>query len=120
MISEKELQVKYAGLFPLLDERQRRVVTAADAISLGRGGVSKVARASGLSRTTIHSGMAELRSPSAPVERVRKPGGGRKSAVEQHPEILDALETLVDPETRGDPMSPLRWTCKSTRNLSVD
>jgi transposase len=118
MISEKDLRVKYTGLFPLLDERQRRVVTASDAISLGRGGVSKVARASGLSRTTVHSGIAELRSQGAPVERIRKPGGGRKSVLEGHPGILDALEALVESETRGDPMSPLRWTCKSTRQLA--
>ena len=118
MISENDLRVKYAGVFPLLDERQRRVVAASDALSLGRGGVSKVARASGLSRTTVHSGIAELRSQGTPVERVRKPGGGRKSVLEQHPGILDALEALVGPETRGDPMSPLRWTCKSTRLLA--
>lgn len=118
MISEKDLEVKYAGLFPLLDERQRRVVTAADAIALGRGGASKVARASGLSRTTIHSGMDELRGQGAPVERVRKPGGGRKRTVVNYPGILNALEALVDPESRGDPMSPLRWTCKSTRQLA--
>lgn len=118
MISEKDLRVKYAGIFSLLDERQRRIVAAADAISLGRGGVSKVARASGLSRTTVHSGITELRTQGAPVERVRKSGGGRKSLLEQHPEILDVLEALVDPETRGDPISPLRWTCKSTRQLA--
>ena len=118
MVSEEELSVKYAGIFPLLDERQRRVVTAADAISLGRGGASKVARASGLSRTTVHSGMTELRTQGAPVARVRKCGGGRKSVVDQQPGIRDDLEALVDPETRGDPMSPLRWTCKSTRQLS--
>lgn len=110
--------VKYAGVFPLLDERQRRMIAAADAISLGRGGASKVARASGLSRTTVHSGMSELRTQGAAVERVRKPGGGRKSVVDHQPGIRDELEALVDPETRGDPMSPLRWTCKSTRQLA--
>lgn len=118
MISEKDLGVKYAGIFPLLDERQRRMVAAADAISLGRGGASKVARASGLSRTTVHSGMTELRTHGAPAEQVRRSGGGRKSVVDQQPGMRDDLEALVDPETRGDPMSPLRWTCKSTRQLA--
>jgi hypothetical protein len=118
MISEQELGIKYAGIFPLLDERQRRVVAAADAISLGRGGASKVARASGLSRTTVHSGIAELQAQDAPGEGIRRSGGGRKSVREQHPGVLDVLEALVAPETRGDPMSPLRWTCKSTRQLA--
>jgi len=118
MISERDLQDKYTGLFPILDERRRRMVTAADAISLGRGGVSTVARASGLSRTTVHAGMAELREKSAEIEGVRKPGGGRKGVIEQYPGILQSLEALVAPEARGDPMSPLRWTCKSTRRLS--
>lgn len=118
MISEKDLRDKYTGIFPILDERQRRVVAAADAISLGRGGVSKVARASGLSRTTVHSGITELRTQGAPIERIRKSGGGRKSVLDQDPGILEDLESLVDPETRGDPMSPLRWTCKSTRQLA--
>jgi transposase len=118
MISEKDLRTKYAEIFPILDERQRRVVAAADAISLGRGGASKVARASGLSRTTVHSGITELRTKGVPVDRIRKPGGGRKNVLDQNPGILDTLEALVDPETRGDPMSPLLWTCKSTRHLA--
>ncbi len=118
MINEKDLQVKYTGIFPLLDERQRRVIAAADAISIGRGGVSKVAKASGLSRTTVHSGITELRTKGAPVERIRKSGGGRKSVLDKNPGILDDLESLVESETRGDPMSPLRWTCKSTRQLA--
>lgn len=118
MIIEKDLQVKYAEIFPLLDERQRRVVAASDAISIGRGGVSKVARASGLSRTTVHSGITELRTKGTPVERVRKLGGGRKRVIERNPEILADLESLVESETIGDPMSPLRWTCKSTRQLA--
>ena len=118
MIDEKDLRAKYEVVRPLLDERQRRLVAAADAVSLGRGGVSKVARASGLSRTTIHRGMAELREGVAEPEQVRKPGGGRKAVWEQDPRVLVELEELVDPETRGDPMSPLRWTCKSTRELA--
>ena len=119
MIHEHDLQEKYEAIFPVLNERQRRVIAAADALFLGRGGVSQVARASGLSRTTIHRGLAELDENGQASTRIRHPGGGRKSVVDQHPELLAALEALVEPVTRGDPMSPLRWTCKSTRQLAA-
>jgi transposase len=119
MIPEHDLQQKYEAIFPLLNERQRRVIAAADALFLGRGGVSQVARASGLSRTTIHRGLAELDENGQANTRIRQAGGGRKSVVESSPEILAALEALVEPATRGDPMSPLRWTCKSTRQLAA-
>lgn len=118
MISDPDLQAKYEATFPLLDERQRRVVAAADALALGRGGVSKVARASGLSRTTIHSGLKELEQGTQSTAGIRRPGGGRNRIVHQSPRIVKELERLVDPVTRGDPESPLRWTCKSTRQLS--
>jgi transposase len=119
MIHTHDLREKYGAIFPLLDERQRRVIAAADALFLGRGGVSQVARASGLSRTTIHHGIAELDAGSAPSTRIRHAGGGRPSVVDRAPAILEALEALVEPLTRGDPMSPLRWTCKSTRQLAA-
>lgn len=119
MIHEYDLQKKYESIFPLLNERQRRVIAAADALVLGRGGVSQVARASGLSRTTIHRGMAELDENDPVGPRIRQPGGGRKRVVDHTPDILTALEALVEPDTRGDPMSPLRWTCKSTRQLAA-
>ena len=119
MIREHDLQEKYQAIFPLLDERQRRVIAAADALFLGRGGVSQVARASRLSRTTIHRGIAGLDAGSEVGTRTRQAGGGRKSMVEQAPALLEALEALVEPLTRGDPMSPLRWTCKSTRQLAA-
>lgn len=112
------LQEKYLALFPHLDERQRRLVTAADAQGLGRGGVSVVASASGLSRPTIHKGLRELGEAPLSASRVRREGGGRKSIFEQKPEVLEKLESLIEAETRGDPMSPLRWTCKSTRHLA--
>ncbi len=118
MISEHDFQEKYAAIFPRLDERQRRLIAAADALFLGRGGVSRVSRASGLSRTTIHRGRAELDAGSPANRRIRKAGGGRKRMAEQDPALLQALEALVEPLTRGDPMSPLRWTCKSTRQLA--
>ena len=118
MITAEDLQAKYEAVLSLLDERQRRVVTAADAMCLGRGGVSLVARASGLSRTTIHKGLEELREGPAADDRVRVAGGGRKAIWEHDPSVLVELEELVDAETRGDPMSPLLWTCKSTRQLA--
>ncbi len=119
MISEQDLQAKYEATFALLDKRQRRVVAAADALALGRGGVSKVALASGLSRTTIHSGLKELQRGAEASGTVRRPGGGRYRIVDHSPRIVKELERLVDPVTRGDPRSPLRWTCKSTRQLAA-
>jgi hypothetical protein len=119
MAHEHELRAKYEAIFPRLDERQRRVIAAADALFLGRGGVSRIARASGLSRTTLHRGLAELDTRHEADMWIRRAGGGRKGVAERDPTILEALETLVDPLTRGDPMSPLRWTCKSTRQLAA-
>ncbi len=119
MIREYDLQAKYAALFPLLDEQQCRMIAAADALFLGHGGVSRVARASGLSRTTIHRGIAELDQSREPGRRTRHVGGGRQGVVDRDPTLLQALEALVDPLTRGDPLSPLRWTCKSTRQLAA-
>ena len=95
------------------------MIAAADALFLGRGGVSRIACASGLSRTTIHRGIAELGQGTQTGTRTRQVGGGRKSVVEEAPSLLDALEALVEPLTRGDPMSPLRWTCKSTWQLAA-
>ena len=117
---EKEvtLQARYEMLFQHLDERQRRLVAAADAEQLGHGGVSIVARTSGLSRPTIHKGLRELREEPLAAGRTRRAGGGRKGVEEASPAVLERLEELIDPVTRGDPMSPLRWTAKSTRYLA--
>jgi hypothetical protein len=119
---QQAVQRKYELLGDLLDERGRRFWAAAEASELGRGGVSVVARATGLSRTTIYQGMAELRgdqkSPTLTRERVRAVGGGRRPLTQKDPQILLLLERLVDPTPRGDPESPLRWTCKSTRQLA--
>jgi hypothetical protein len=105
-----------------MDERGRRQWAAAEARELGRGGVTAVSRATGLSRTTITAGLKELDLPSqqraAEAERVRRPGGGRKPLVETDPELRPLLEALIEPATRGDPESPLRWTCKSIRRLA--
>jgi hypothetical protein len=114
----ERLKQKFASLFPYLNERQRRVAAASEALSLGRGGISRVARAAGLSRPTIYKGLEELSNPEVPLERVRKPGGGRKSIHQRDPAMVTELERLVDPATRGDPLSPLRWTCQSTRQLA--
>ena len=88
------------------------------AVALGRGGVARVAEASGMSRNTVISGMKELRAGAGPSDRVRAVGAGRKFLIDLQPGLLEALDELVDPETRGDPMSPLRWTTKSTQNLA--
>lgn len=118
MTDENRLLRKYDRVWPHLNERQRRLVAAADAQMMGYGGIASVARASGLNRSTLHRGLKDLTAPALPAERVRHEGGGRKRIREQHPEIVQELEQLVDPLTRGDPQSPLRWTCKSTRQLA--
>lgn len=94
------------------------MVAAAEAVQLGRGGVSLVSRASGLSRVTIIKGIRELGEDSMPTNRIRREGAGRPSLVSVDPTLPEVLETLVEPLTRGDPESPLRWTCKSTRTLA--
>jgi hypothetical protein len=116
------IQRKYHLLLPEMDERRRRQWAAAEARELGWGGVSLVARATGLSRPTITAGMRELDQPStqraAQSVRVRRTGGGRPPVTATDPGLLAALESLLEPVTRGDPESPLRWTCKSTRRLA--
>jgi hypothetical protein len=111
-----------AGLYelvaPHLTEKQRRLLAGAAARALGRGGGVRMARLSGLSRPTVDTGVRELADAPDPRGRVRRPGGGPKRLVERDPGLLEALEELVDPDTRGDPQSPLRWTCKSTRELA--
>ena len=114
----QELQTKWNKLMPHLDERQRRLLAAAETRVLGYGGISLVAAASGLSRTTIHKALAELDEPPLPGRRTRQSGGGRKRLREQDPSLVAALEELIAPVTRGHPESPLRWTCKSTRQLA--
>jgi len=120
MNTEQQIAKKLAIVMPHLNEKQRRVLMAAEAKMLGWGGISKVAKATGVSRVTIHKALSEVEGKKVIAERVRKPGGGRKDILEYHPEILEKLEALVDPVTRGDPRSPLRWTCKSTRQLSQE
>jgi hypothetical protein len=119
------VEAKYITLKPLLDERARRLWAAVEARSLGRGGIFRVAEATGLARATIRAGLKELELPipedDGPLSsrRLRSPGGGRKPVTDHDPDLLHELEALVDPVTRGDPMSPLRWTCKSADNLAA-
>lgn len=120
MNTEQQISKKLAMVIPHLNEKQRRLLMAAEAKILGWGGISKVAKATGVSRVTIHKALAEVEGKKMIAERIRKPGGGRKDITEYHPDILEKLEALVDPVTRGDPRSPLRWTCKSTRQLSQE
>ncbi len=105
---------------PLLDERQRRLLLGATATMLGSGGQARVTEASGRSRSTVIAGMKELAAGAGPSSRVRAPGAGPKSAVDTQPGLLEALDELVNPETRGNPMSLLRWTSKSTAKLASD
>ena len=99
---------------PHFNERQRRLWACAEARALGRGGISKVSRATKLSRQTLYDGMKDLDAAPAIDGRVRRPGAGRKSLTQTDPELAAALDALIDPDVRGDPESPLRWTCKST------
>ena len=116
---------KFKALGPILNEQGRRLWAATEAMVLGRGGVSLVAQATGLSRPTIYAGIQELRGEPAAIPgrgqgRSRRAGGGRKRRVEHDPTLLADLEALVEPTTRGDPQSPLRWTCKSVRRLAEE
>lgn len=115
---ERVLAAKFEVLLPHLDERQRRLALGAEARLLGHGGIGLVAKAAGVSRKTVAAGVSELDSGQAPLGRARRDGGGRKKATVTDPALLDALDALVDPESRGDPMTRLRWTTRSTRNLA--
>jgi hypothetical protein len=115
---------KYHTLSTIMNEKVLRLWAASEALALGWGGITAVAEATGLSQTTIRAGIAECRSPQAhpealdPGHHVRSPGAGRKRLAQEDRTLLKDLETLVDPSTRGDPQSPLLWTCKGTRKLA--
>jgi hypothetical protein len=119
-LSEEGLAGFFGVVLPLLDERERRLVGAAMVEVLGRGGQARVAEATGMSRNTLIAGAVELAGGVGPSERVRRPGAGRKKAIDLDPELLVVLDSLVEPGSRGDPMSPLRWTAKSTRTLAAE
>ncbi|MCX6832080.1 MAG: ISAzo13 family transposase [candidate division Zixibacteria bacterium] len=117
---------KFQMLSPSMNERMLRLWTGAEAQLIGRGGITIVSKATGVAHTTIRRGIRELEQQAQtsgntlPQSRIRRPGAGRKNTLEKDPQLLEALESLVDPVTRGDPESPLRWTCKSTRRLAEE
>jgi transposase len=112
---------RFTVLEPVLDEKSRRLLVAAESKAWGPGGISAVSKTTGVSRQVIRQGLRELeQSPTHPTGRVRRPGGGRKRAKQKDPTLLSDLEKLVDPTTRGDPESSLRWTCKSVRKLAEE
>jgi hypothetical protein len=117
--TEQMLAAKFEVLFPHLDERQRRLLMGAEARTLGHGGIKAVARAAGVAENTVSRGMSDLDAGEQPLGRTRRPGGGRKRLSDLDPGLRPALLALVEPDERGDPMSPLRWTTKSTRTLAA-
>ena len=118
VVTEEMLAAKFGVVLPHLDERQRRLALAAEARMLGHGGIRLVARAAGVSEVTVSLGVSELEAGAEPLGRVRRPGGGRKRSADRDPGLVAALLALVEPEELGDPVSPLRWTTKSTRTLA--
>ena len=120
MIHDEGLSIKLETILPHLNEKQKRIVLAAEAKSLGWGGISQVADAARMSRVTLHRALQEIETKEIISDRIRKAGGGRKGIKQIYPEILEKVEALVEPLTRGDPESPLRWTCKSTRQLAKE
>jgi transposase len=121
MVDNLEVKARFEMLAPFLNERTRRLAAAAEAAVIGRGGIARVSRATGVSRRAIASGLDQLKTPDVlDDDRIRRPGGGRKRTVETDATLRADLERLIDPVTRGDPESPLRWTCKSIRKLAEE
>jgi Rhodopirellula transposase DDE domain len=118
--NRERLAATFQAIFPHLDERQRRLLMGAEARARGHGGIRLVARAAGVREATVSLGVSELEAGAEPLGRARRPGGGRKRAADLDPGLRPALLALVEPEERGDPMSPLRWTTKSTRALAAE
>jgi hypothetical protein len=117
-VTEEALAAMFTVLSPHLDERQRRLLAGAQARALGRGGIAMVVRASGIARSTVRIGASEIDQGPEVTRRARRPGAGRPKATAHDPGLLAALDALVEPTARGDPESPLRWTCSSTRKLA--
>ena len=119
-VTAESLAGMFGEIFPHLDERQRRLVMGAQARALGHGGIRLVARGAGVREATVSLGAAELEAGAEPLGRARRPGAGPKRAGDKDPGLVPALLALVEPEERGDPVSPLRWTTKSTRKLAAE
>jgi hypothetical protein len=117
VISVDPIRERFSTVAPFLDERGRRLVAAAEAFAAEYGGITAVAKATGMALSTIGRGLKEL-AQDEPSERVRRPGAGRKPAIVKDPTLFADLEALVEPISRGDPGSPSRWTCKSVRHLA--
>ena len=121
MVNEESIRIKYLALSNILNERARRLWAASEVRAAGRGGFGAVVRATNISRNALTRGLRELESgQTLPADRIRRQGGGRKPAAVLDAGLRAALENLVDPLTRGDPESPLRWTCKGTRRLAAE
>ena len=122
VVDENRIRARYLKMAPLLDERQRRCFAGAEAAALGRGGQAAVSRATGLSLPTVRAGLREVERGAAPLQggRIRREGAGRPRTVERDPTLRADLEALIEPTSRGDPESPLRWTCKSIRRLAEE
>ena len=116
---EATIVEKYSIVAPLLDERARRLWAAAESLAIGYGGDSVVSAATGMARETIRNGRREVEQAQEKTDRIRRPGAGRPGIQKTQKGVKEALERLVDPITRGDPMSPLRWTCKSRAKLAA-
>ena len=117
VIDIEPIRERFSAVAPFLDERGRRLVAAAEAFAAGYGGIAAVAMATGVAPSTIGRGLKEL-AQDEPSERIRRPGAGRKRTISKDPTLLEDLEALVEPTTRGDRESPLRWTCKSVRRMA--
>ena len=121
MIDETAIAARYRAVAPLLDERARRLTVGSEALAIGRGGVAAVSRATGLARTTVQRGVDDVREGGRLAgRRIRRPGAGRPPIGQRDPTLRADLEALIEPTSRGDPESPLRWTTRSVRNLAAE
>jgi transposase len=116
--SKDVLKIKLSGVLPELNERQRRIILAAEAGAVGYGGIRALSEISGVAESTIRRGIHDLKKKPKNLVASRQKGGGRKRSTETHPDLKETLQEIIEPDTRGDPETPLRWTCKSVRNIA--